>query len=83
MSLRHPPSLVNVTVHKLDTGRKTAIYSIFAVAYAIVLYQCYTTLGDPYRNALAEIESLRETGALPGENWEYEDEVQTKQNKLA
>lgn len=32
---------------QLDTGRKTAIYSIFAVAYAIVLYQCYTTLGDP------------------------------------
>jgi hypothetical protein len=35
------------------------IYAIFGVLYAVVLSQCWATSGDPYRNALAEIESLR------------------------
>jgi hypothetical protein len=62
-----------------DTQRQTIIYALFALAYSIVGYQCYTTMGDPYRSALAEIESLRETGALPGEDWEIEAEIQKKQ----
>eukprot|EP00039_Didymoeca_costata_P012204 m.175013 g.175013 ORF g.175013 m.175013 type:complete len:1509 (+) comp15415_c0_seq4:169-4695(+) len=81
-TLKHPLHIKKVTVHKRDPTRRLFITAFFAVAYAIVVYQCVNTLGDPYRNALAEIESLRETGKLPDASWEFEDEIQKKQNKL-
>ena len=42
-----------------DNTRRMAIYAVFAVCYAIMGHQWYTTIGDPHRHALAQIDSLR------------------------
>ena len=36
---------------------------LLALAYAVVLQQCWVTMGEPFRLAELEIAALRDTGA--------------------
>ena len=40
-----------------------AMGGLLALAYAVVLQQCWVTMGEPFRLAELEIAALRDTGA--------------------
>lgn len=81
MKVRSNPSL-EVNIHRPNVALRIGLSALVAVLYAVTLQQCYTTMGDPYNRALAEIEALRETGAIADEDFEQLSEVQKLQNKL-
>ena len=59
LDLRHPATLSRVTVHKSSSSNKIIVASIFLVLYAIVTPWVYSTVGQPYATALAELNSMK------------------------
>ena len=55
MKVRHPPSLAGASIHEISWMRRGTIAAIFVVMYAIPAHLCMETIGDPYRQAVAEI----------------------------
>jgi hypothetical protein len=57
--LRHPATLSRVTVHKSSSKNKIIVASVFLVFYAMVLPWVYSTVGQPYETALAELNTMK------------------------
>lgn len=59
--------------------------ALAALLYAVILQQCYSTIGEPYAQALIEIEKLQDAGEI-ADDWEIADEqakkMQSKLNKI-
>jgi len=60
MELCHPPSVRRAAAYKPASTRRIVLLGIVSVLYAIVGHFVYTTIGDPYRIAVAEFEVLKQ-----------------------
>ncbi len=58
-NLRHPATLARVTVHRSSSSNKMIIASILLVLYAMVVPWVYSTVGQPYTTALAELKAMQ------------------------
>ena len=57
--LRHPKTLARVTVHKSSSHNKMMVASVLLVLYAMVTPWVYSTVGEPYATALAELKLMQ------------------------
>jgi cation-transporting ATPase 13A1 len=57
--LRHPKTLARVTVHKSSSHNKMIVASVLLVLYAMVTPWVYSTVGEPYATALAELKLMQ------------------------
>jgi hypothetical protein len=59
--VRHATTLQEVSCHRRVPLRSRIILGVFLVLYAIIGQVCWTTIGEPYKAAVLELEGLNKT----------------------
>jgi cation-transporting ATPase 13A1 len=59
MELLHPPSVRRSVAYKPASSRRLLLVGLVSVLYAVAGYFFFTTMGDPYRLAVEEFETLK------------------------
>eukprot|EP00041_Stephanoeca_diplocostata_P039356 m.1618071 g.1618071 ORF g.1618071 m.1618071 type:complete len:1536 (+) comp25376_c1_seq1:138-4745(+) len=80
--MRFPATLQKVSIHKPNFARQSILSTTLVVLYSLILYRCYITIGDPYRQATLEIERLRDSNLIADELEDQHTEILKVQNKL-
>eukprot|EP00940_MAST-03C_sp_MAST-3C-sp2_P002306 g2306.t1 len=58
VTLKHPPRLVRASIHVPAENRRLFMIAGLVLLYAFVLQSVYSTIGQPYDNALRELEQI-------------------------
>ena len=70
MEVRHPPGFAGCSFHKGDQNKRTMLWAILILLYAVAVQWSLSTMGDPYASAVEEARKfhdshLKEQAARP------------------
>eukprot|EP00211_Chloroparvula_japonica_P000750 CAMPEP_0119125976 /NCGR_PEP_ID=MMETSP1310-20130426/5062_1 /TAXON_ID=464262 /ORGANISM="Genus nov. species nov., Strain RCC2339" /LENGTH=1513 /DNA_ID=CAMNT_0007116097 /DNA_START=47 /DNA_END=4588 /DNA_ORIENTATION=+ len=71
-ALQHPACFAKLSLHRRG-GPSRFVHAFFVILYALSLYQCYLTLGEPYEEALASREEIEWGASDVGESGDDEE----------